>query len=417
MALKFRKEALEALSSAEDLDEAIRVTSPASWVAAAVFVFAAAVAGVWSIFGTIVVRVEGPALLAYADAEVTEVVASGDGLLAELLVEQGNVVEAGEIIARIEDPALVARLEQERVILAEIEAALVDIGRQRDSDLAEYDRLAGVKRNALGSRLADSRLQEAAYRDRLENTLSLQRTGIATNPAVNAARAELHGITREIGAIEAEVIELDLQREDRLNRWRLRLVDEGSRLSQQRARVRELEKELALTEHVLAPVAGEIDQVLVAPGTFIRPGTQIASIVGPPNPALEALGFFAAGDAQTIEPGMGVQVSPASAPREEAGAILGVVVEVSRFPVSSAALSARLQNEDLVEAFTQSGPPLLVTVALERDAEGSLRWSGSDGPGVAVTAGSLATAAVAVRERPPISFVLPALRQWAGLGG
>ena len=44
-----------------------------------------------------------------------------------------------------------------------------------------------------------------------------------------------------------------------------------------------------------------------------------------------------------------------------------------------------------------------------------LRWSSSRGPGGALSAGTTATARIAVERRRPIAFVLPALRSTAGV--
>lgn len=411
----FRKEALEALSAPEELDEAIAAVPPFSWVLALTLAFCVAVAGVWSVYGRVHTRVEGPALLSYANADVAEVVAFGSGRLVEVFVSNGDVVAPGEAIATVDSPAVAARVEEARRQVGEVEDMIAALEAQREAELREFDTLTSFAREANRERLADVRARQASLRERLANTEGLQERGFATRVAVEEVRSQLFSIDQEIRSTRQELIEMDLTREERVNQWRQRLAEARMRLLRERAELGSLVTELELTQTVRTTVGGEVDAVLVAPGTYVSPGTRVATVVGNPDPTLEVLAFIPALGAKQIEPGMSARVSPTSVPREEFGAILGRVVEVSNFPISSEALSARLQNPDLVRAFTEAGPPLLVRIEIQADADDPVRWSGGTPPPIEVTAGTLASASVSVRAQAPITLALPTLQRWFGL--
>jgi HlyD family secretion protein len=80
-------------------------------------------------------------------------------------------------------------------------------------------------------------------------------------------------------------------------------------------------------------------------------------------------------------------------------------------------MQAVLDNPDLVKSFAASGPLLALNVSLRIDkrTKSGFRWSSKGGPDIKVTLGTLASAQVIVREQPPITLVIPALKKFFGL--
>ncbi len=413
--LTFRKEALQALRSAEDLNEAIRVTSPFSWAFVVTALAAAGIALAWGVLGSIPTRVEGPALISCAGAETSEVVAVESGLLTAVQVKPGDIVAPGQTIATSVNAALRADLDEALRVRDDLARVLADYERQRDAELSEFDNLTNYQRKTLENRLADVRRQAAANEERLRSNEQLKKKGYTTAASLEEVRARVYESRQTIGSIETDLIQFDLTREERVNQWRQRILDQQQRLQQQDGTIGTLRSRLRLAEEIRSPVAGEIDSILAAQGTYLQPGAKIATVVGPPNPGLEVLAFLQPGDAKQIADGMLAQISPSSAPREEFGTVLGRVAEVSQFPLSTDALAALLQNRDLASSFAQRGSPILVRIELERDPDHSLRWSTGQNPPVRISAGTSALASVVVKQQQPIALVLPALRRWSGL--
>ena len=99
----FRKTALEKLSSPEQLDVMMRVTSPASWLALIGIGATLAAIIVWGIVGSIPIKVHGKGILMRGQA-VLDVTADGNGRLSEILVRPGENVQDGHLIARLDLP-------------------------------------------------------------------------------------------------------------------------------------------------------------------------------------------------------------------------------------------------------------------------------------------------------------------------
>jgi hypothetical protein len=97
----FGKAALEKLSSPEQLDQLLQVTSPRDWLAVATFVGLLAALGLWMLMGTMPTTIDGPAIL-MRQGTVHRVLAEQSGMLKQFLVNYGSHVAAGQAVARVQ---------------------------------------------------------------------------------------------------------------------------------------------------------------------------------------------------------------------------------------------------------------------------------------------------------------------------
>jgi len=98
MADLFRKSSLEKLSSPEQLDKMIVITSPSFWLAMLGAAFIVATALVWSIFGRLPENVDTQGIYVNR-AGIQSVYCEGSGTVAEIKVQDGDTIKKGDIIA------------------------------------------------------------------------------------------------------------------------------------------------------------------------------------------------------------------------------------------------------------------------------------------------------------------------------
>ncbi len=410
----FRPEALKRLSSPEELRETIKVTSPMTWLLVVVLLFGFGVVLAWSVMGTIHTSVRGPAFIIYEDTELTEVVAKGSGTLTRLNVQQGDVVAAGDVVGIVSNPGLAGRLEEARRLADEAHKAIDDNLTTKKTELAEYDRLQRLRRTAMESRLAQATEMTEAYEKRLAGQEELLERGYTVVARVDEIRTEYFQSQQEMEAVRNEIAQLSLEREERVTQWNQKILELETRHSERLANVHELEDELERTGTIRTPVSGEVSTIIAIEGTYLNAGNPVLTVIMP-SAHLDTLAFLNATDAKLVEPGMPVWISPATFKQEEYGTIIGSVTEVSRFPMSAEALFATLRNRELVDQFMQGGAPLLARVAMTYTPDGKLVWTSDKPTPAAVTAGTLASVSVVVREQSPITLVLPTLKRWSGL--
>lgn len=151
-------------------------------------------------------------------------------------------------------------------------------------------------------------------------------------------------------------------------------------------------------------------ELLTADGTpTFASVTELGDLV--PNEDLKHLGFLSIGNGKRVRPGMEIRVNPANVERQRFGSMVGKVTSVSAFPVTSEGLVNVIGNKEVVESLLRQGGTILVEADLERNPDGSLKWT-SRGPDEPVTAGTTTTCRISVEYRRPITFAIPLLRKW-----
>lgn len=126
----FQREALEQLSSSEQLDLPIEITTPKAWVATlALLLFLLAVA-VWSVLGRLPITVQGPGIL--LTSPIRPIASLAAGQVLEVLVKPGETVRQGQVVARLQplnDYPRIARID--------VEAPFAGVVSQVDSHLGQ----------------------------------------------------------------------------------------------------------------------------------------------------------------------------------------------------------------------------------------------------------------------------------------
>ncbi|MDD2402701.1 MAG: biotin/lipoyl-binding protein, partial [Clostridia bacterium] len=101
----FREVSIERLSSPEQLDQMMSVTSPRAWfslIALAAILFTTII---WSILGSIPYKTEGEGILIKSEG-VYNISHTKGGKIIDISVKAGDIVKKGDIVARIEQPEL-----------------------------------------------------------------------------------------------------------------------------------------------------------------------------------------------------------------------------------------------------------------------------------------------------------------------
>ncbi len=410
----FRESALERLSSPEQLDQQLHVTGARSWVALLfLWVLLAAIVA-WSILGTVHTKEEGRGILV-AGGGLKVVVAPGAGRLAAFLVDVGNPVSEGQLVARIDRQDIADELAEAESQLAELRAQNErhDAFDRREEELqAELDRVetARLRREI---EAAGRRIERLAQRRAIIQELVAG--GMMTEIELHEVdeESEKSELERDQAALEIEQVQVassnaGFQRTRERMRRQLQLEELLGRTSMLRSR---LERET----RVVSPYAGRVVELRAAAHTAVAAGDSVLLVepAGETARELEAILYVPATTGKRVRPGMEVFISPDTVRREEHGSMRGVVASVADGPTSRLAMLAVLTAEDLVEQFTlEIGLPLQVRVTLVQDAAtpSGYGWTSSSGPPARVSAGTLCRGAVTLEVKRPVELVIPLVR-------
>jgi HlyD family secretion protein len=411
----FRQISLDRLSSPEQLDLLLHVTSPRAWLAL-VAVFLLLVASViWSCKGSITTTAAGQGVIIRSGG-VLNVVTRGGGTVLKLNVAVGDKIKANQVVAVVAQPVLAEKIRA-------MKEALEEAWRQRGHALQVRTDSAELQVEALQRQRgnAERQIEELGEQAKLaaEQVTAddqLFAKGLITKQQALATKQKLIGIHDQISALRAQVKQLDAQKFGIESQPQQDDMDMRNRTSSLRRDLAAAEQELNMAENVVSPYGGEVLELKVYPGGAVSMGEPVLSIQ-PDAQSLELVAYIPSSQAKETKNGMEVQISPSTIKREEYGFLKGQVVYVSGYPATQAALMRNFENESLARALSGLGPVTEVRVALKTDPRtpSGFQWSTSKGPNVILSSGTICSMQIVTHRQKPITLVLPYMKDTLGL--
>jgi HlyD family secretion protein len=469
----FRKQAFDHLSTPEQLDQLVQVVSRKSWLAIFGIAGGFIVVVVWSIVGRIPVSVEGRGILIHRQ-QVVSFQSPASGQIVEFNVQVGQHVERDEVIGLINQPELVQRLQQERARLSETQARDVEVltmqahrtklekqwierdqarlRRQIDSIRqtanAQFDKSVRYfeqqRENLEAFDELTERLDEI-IKERYAFVRALREKEFAPPEEVDAAQwdyfnsqvkladfrlrsheVQLFKIEAErqhqrqmnlIAELESDLQELDIRLESITQRQFETESDSALRIKTLEDAVARYDEQLTEKGQIVSRHTGRVIEVSVAVGQFIGVGQRLGAIeIEDDESELVAVAYFSLERGKKIEANMEARVSPSTVQRERYGSIMGTVVEVSSYPVTTDAVTNVLGNAELAKMLTAGKSWIEVVVSLHPDPEtpAEFRWTSGTGPDLEITTATTVSVRTTIESRAPISYVIPLLRHGSG---
>lgn len=242
----FRKEALERLSSPEQLDQLMEVVKPRSWILLASLGGLTGVAVAWSVWGQIPVRISAQAVFVYP-YQLREIQAPAGGRLRQLEVKVNDTVQAGALLAVIDQPELQKQIQQQQSKLAALQQQTTQLGTtEQQRDRLELESLTQQRRTLqqqignvgilvprlepitpalkakemesvrqqqinLKARLSDARRLDSVLKNRWQNRQRLVEQGGLTQDSALEAEQTYLGNLRSISELDSQLSQLQVR--------------------------------------------------------------------------------------------------------------------------------------------------------------------------------------------------------------
>ncbi|MFF8828342.1 HlyD family efflux transporter periplasmic adaptor subunit [Streptomyces sp. NPDC015131] len=165
------------------------------------------------------------------------------------------------------------------------------------------------------------------------------------------------------------------------------------------------------TSAVRTLAAGRVTALATAIGSIVTTGSDVAAVerVESGDAPLTATVYVPADRGATVPVGAAVDLSVQSVPSRTYGVLRGTVKSVGRTAQSSRRIGAFLGSGQLGEQFSRGGPPVAVTVELQRSAttRTGYAWSTSGGPGHPLDSMTPVNASVRLASQHPVDWLLP----------
>lgn len=410
----FRKAALAKLSSPEQLDSLMQVTTPKGWLTLAGLLVLVLGGVAWGLLGRTAERISGAGIL-LREGGIFAIESRGTGIVEAVLVNVGDEVRSGQVVVRVSQPELEQELRQNEALLAELRtnssrsAELIE--RSRDAELkalaAERGRLSRDT-EALANRIAFLEARLKAQSEALDQGLITRDVRQATAQELDAARSTLIAHQAEKAQLDAR----EAQVRNTADQSGFGLEQAVRRTERQ---IQQVKRRLEEGTQVLAAYSGKVVSRLVDAGQEVRQGAPVLFVELSSRP-LQAVAFIPLQGAR-VKPGMTVQMSPEGITWEEFGYMLGDVISVTQGPANPDAMNRVLRNPQLVQQFTTAGSVYETRIRLRLDlaTPSGFAWTSRQGPPIRFGSGTLLRVQIPVDEKRPIELVIPTLRRWVGV--
>lgn len=203
---------------------------------------------------------------AFIQADVVSVAPQIDGYVTEVLVSDNAVVEAGQVLARLDAAKIQARLAEAVANAQALEASVAAV----DDRAALEEAMIAQKAAGVDSARAEAQLAQSEM-DRYDR---LSRDGWVSAQRVQTVKAGASQAQAAVGQAQA-TLEAERRTAASLGSARAQTVAQAAAA---RAAVEQARIDLTRTE-IRAPVAGVVGARAVRPGQYVRPGATLMSIV------------------------------------------------------------------------------------------------------------------------------------------
>lgn len=453
----FRKVSLDRLSSPEQLDKLMTVTTPKAWAALLAIGLLLVAAVMWGIFGSIPTKTYAQGIMLKSGG-IYNISHIKSGKITDIRVEEGDIVKKGEVVARIDQQDLVKRIndyKRELDQLEHLDSDSFDIDQESmspglselyklNNNLIEAKANLEIKENnyvLIKAGTSNEDLSTARYQLEQANieALNLQKefnskkvlyeNGAVSESDYRSAKEQMDLATVKIKGIEdvikkytSEEYSSNYKAEVEQSKLRVDLLTEQievtkrMKITEAKNQIDTLQKELELSANIISQVDGRVVEVKVKNGDIFNAGSDLLSLVreGDMIKDLEVVMYVKAEEGKKILPGMEAQVVPTIVKKEEHGYMLGRVVSVSEYPASAQGMMRTLGNKDLVAKLSGQSTPIEIKIDLVSDEStvSGYRWSTPQGLPSEINSGTLCTGSVTVSKEKPINMVVPLIKKY-----
>lgn len=411
----FRKVSLDRLSSPDQLDTMIQITSPKGWISLLTTGLLIAAALAWGYFGSLPTKVTGMGLFIKSGG-IFEIDAPSPGRIKDIYFNVGDVVEKGRLIARIEQTDLLEKLNDARATLNEMNSRMSLTTSSGKKEVLLSKESATQKIEALKSEIKNLEKQIGWLKQKETNQKKLLAEGILTEQALLDTQKNIDSLDSQVSSSKNELSQIEIQLFQLTTSKDVAREDLMQQISTKKREIADMIKDLEKTSNVMSPYSGQIIELSASTGSIVNAGSPLAKVelMGKNTKNLEAIIYFPAIQGKKIKRGMKAQIAPSTSRQEEFGFMLGLVTSVSEFPVSSSAMMNVLHNDSLVQSLSSGGAPIEVRADLIPDPRtpSGYKWSSGNGPRIMMGSGTMCQGNVVVEQQKPINMVIPIFKKY-----
>lgn len=408
------------LSSPDELDTLLHITTPRTWLALITVGFCIFVALVWGIYGQISYKLSGAGMLMTLKGLFT-ISSPGMGELSQVKANLGKTVQKGEIVAIIIHPDEETEVQAAKEKLEDLRSQYTRLEAEETENLQKKTTTFASRKKEITLSIQTSQSKLNRLEQRINEQQVLLEKGLITRHSMSATmeerddtRVQILKFKNELKQLNLETYQAGIQKDNKLKALDSQIQEADRTLRIKYSSLKEI-------TDVVSPYSGVVVELPIRKGDRVSVN-QVLMTLQPLDknpPELVVVQYYPAISAPKIAQGMTMQVAPGIVKADKFGYALAAVNSVAEFPATDAQLLEDLRNKELVKEILSHGAVLEVRASLKKDRStiSGYQWTSSKGPPIKLGTGLECTSSVIVESVPPITLVIPMLRKYfLGIG-
>lgn len=294
----FRKKPLEKLQTPDSLDQLLVNVSPKAVLVFGTLATVLLAVIIWSFAARIPISVSGHGIL-LKPRSIKTIQSSGSGVVTEIAMLVGEMVSAGQVIAKIEQPELERQLQQQKSEFISLQdfhkKALVLAEQRRDLELSLLDQ--NLKDNqesmkALKSLQEQFKTHRMAQQQQLKSVTSLVEDGLISDSQRLSMAASLTDseqrmlrLEQELASLDGQRKQFDMQRRKALQDFELDSHNRSQLMTSVAAGIRVTKERIHRQSAVRSRYEGRVLEVAASVGQVIGNAARVATLqIEPQSP-------------------------------------------------------------------------------------------------------------------------------------
>ncbi|MBT7651270.1 MAG: NHLP bacteriocin system secretion protein [Opitutae bacterium] len=408
MSSPYRSDSLDSLVSSDDLDQASMLIKFRSLLFLSVFVLLISIAVACSILIYIPIKVSGPSVI-WSDVGVLQVTAKDPGVVTSINVKIGDHVEAGQVIAVLDQSRVQDQLDSATFKLKALQQYISDIEESQTNDQKTREEFKKVVDDIHRSSEILNKTRLSRLNSRKEELRNLHKEGLIKFDQYYTFIDRIEDTESSIINDQRIVVsELKEENNKHVSEYR-ELLQKKLEADQLSSEVELLESQLADQGELRSKITGRVVEITSSVGDFLSPGSPV--ILVRPDSMEDEMTFVVFISSEQVKPvsvGMPTELELSAFPPTKYGKLVGRVKSISPMPLSSSGLMKELKNDQLVGRITEAGSPFMVKVEILRDPEtGDFKWSSASKSERKLQVGMIGQGSVITREEQLRWLLLP----------
>ena len=364
----------------------------------------------WGIFGKIPIKVKAFGIVTNVHQE-SIITSNYNGIVAKIYKNRGDTVNKGDKVIKLIQLDLTLTIDEK----------IFQLHTQTNDNLLQIEALNSEKeqklisfandKQALEKQISDVKIQIQYYKKLYDEKSILMEQGIVSEVDLKQTEFNFKQQQLLLKNTNSQTSGLEYEKQAYINNVKIQIEQLKAAIAGIREEIKNLDIKFEKSTYILATTKGIIRESLMRFGTSVTVGDMVFTLedlTGDEKHLYVDL-FIPFATKAKVEVGMKADIIPFDVNSGRYGQAISNVIETTNYPASSQFLEKILSNSVLVESMLSHGPVYYARTKLVNDSStvSGLKWSSKDGPPFKITAGILCSSQIYTSFKPPLSFVVP----------